>query len=667
MNNDKIQKLITMIKRDRNYGSDDFKGFESSLRHSLRLEQNEYDEFEIDEKLSYLNKVFYNGKTEQLTSENASIILEKILEDFKKEVEETQSTKSNEKERNLFRQTKKKLKDFSNEIDIEEVSIYINEVMENNKEYDREEYNRILTRNNQKRINQKLDLLQSFTELNEKLSGNEKVKRHTNRIKETILVIPATNEIGDPIGYGDFVRNTIIDYYNQNFPEYEIKFVVSHLDETTPHAHLFLDLKNKYTNKYDFNKKEIEFVEKFINDNKLLDLPKKPVLEDYKIPRRSEKRQKYLYDKDLKSWTASVLQTSFFQHFNASALKYEKPIYAKKLEKNKSYNERNKLIEEEAKKPKAERSHNYYQKKINDQKELINKLNNKINVKENENKALQEKNNELELKFEKIDRNYKNGLNKTSELHKEFKEKQEQIKKLEDSNKLKINEFDKTIKSKKEEIQKLENKIIDNKNDIKQKTEEFNKEVDRVYDIIEKESEQIIENVNKRLSKFESIYARISADIAEFKNSITKSMADAFNIFGKLQDITVEFNKRKGDKKNGIFNGLESLIHFGKEKNIDEANKIYQEATKSFDEDFGIGSLLIVEEVVKSNKKLQEIKEIKPAFDNTVKPAINKKLNDLEYLQSKSRTYKDDLNKIGTEIKEEMKIDRNKYKIKLKI
>ncbi len=665
MKNDKIEKIITMIKRDRNYGSDDFKGFESSLRHSLRLDQNEYDEFEIDEKLSYLNKVFFNGKTEQLTPENASVILEKMIEDFKKEVEETQSTKSNEKERNLFRQTKKKLKDFSNEIDIEEVSIYINEVMENNKEYDREEYNRILTRNNQKRINQKLDLLQSFTELNEKLSGNEKVKRHTNRIKETILVIPATNEIGDPIGYGDFVRNTIIDYYNQNFPEYEIKFVVSHLDETTPHAHLFLDLKNKYTNKYDFNKKEIEFVEKFINDNKLLDLPKKPVLEDYKIPRRSEKRQKYLYDKDLKSWTASVLQTSFFQHFNASALKYEKPIYAKKLEKNKSYNERNKLIEEEAKKPKAERSHNYYQKKINDQKELINKLTNKINIKENENKALQEKNNELELKFEKMDNNYKNGLNKTSELHKEFKEKQEQIKKLEESNKLKINEFDKTINSKKEEIQKLENKIIDNNKVIKQKKEEFNKEIDRVYEIIQKDSNELIEKVNKKLSLFESTYAKLSSEISEFKNSINKSMAEAFKIFGKLKDIKMEFNKINGDKKNGVFNGLVSYIMFGSEKDNEQVNKLYQEATKSFDEEFGIGSLLIVDEIVKTNKTVEEIKEIKPVFDKTVKPAIDKKLDDLEFLQSKTRTYKTELNDYANELKQEIEIDKNKFKMKI--
>lgn len=667
MNDINIERKITLMKRDRNYGSDDIEGLISSLKHSLRLEQNEYDDFERNETLSYLNRITINGETEELKEDKSVKILEKIINEFTNDVNETKNTSLNEKERNLYRQNRKKLRDYSSSIDIEEISKYIDESMNGINQFNQNDYAQILSRNNQKRINQKVELLQSYIELDLKLKGNEKVKTHANRIKEVVIVIPEKNKIGDPIGYCDFLRNTAIDFYKEFFPDFDIKFAVSHADETSPHAHLFLDLKNNKTNKYDFNSKENEFIDNFIKNNPEIKFDKKPEPDSYKLKRRSLKKQQYLYQRDLKKWQGEILQTAFYKFFNYSAKINNKPIYAEKLEKTKEYNERNKLIEEEAKKPKSERSHNYYQKKINDQKELINKLNNKINIKENENKALQEKNNELELKFEKMDNNYKNGFNKTSELHKEFKEKQEHIKKLEDSNKLKIDEFDKTIKLKKEEIQKLENKIIDNKNDIKQKAEEFNKEVDRVYDIIEKESEQIIENVNKRLSKFESIYARISADIAEFKNSITKSMADAFNIFGKLQDITVEFNKRKGDKKNGIFNGLESLIHFGKEKNIDEANKIYQEATKSFDEDFGIGSLLIVEEVVKSNKKLQEIKEIKPAFENTVKPAIDKKLNDLEYLQSKSRTYKDDLNKIGTEIKEEMKIDRNKYKIKLKI
>lgn len=635
MDNDKIEKIITMIKRDRNYGANDFKGFESSLRHSLRLKQNEYDEFEIDEKLSYLNRIFFNGKTEQLTPENASTILEKMLEDFNRDVEETKSTKSNEKERNLYRQTKKKLKDYSNEIDIEEISKYIDDVMEVKKEFNREEYNRILTRNNQKRINQKLDLLESFTELNDKLSGNEKVKKHTNRIKETILVIPSTNEIGDPIGYGDFVRNTIIDFYNKNFPEFEIKFAVSHLDETTPHAHLFLDLKNKFTNKYDYNNKEIELIERFIKDNTLLNLPRKPELEDYKIPNRKEKRQKYLFDKDLKSWKSSILQSFFFQHFNECALKYQKPVFAQKLPKTDESRKRNKLIEEDAKKPKGERSYNYYQKKIDDYKNEIVNLKKELNTKEKENLNLQKQNAALEEKYQK-------GLKSTKELHSAFLEKQN-----------KLNEIDKTIKER--------NKVID------KRAEDFNKEVERICDIIETDAAELVDKVNVRLSRFEITFESFQKDVESLKNSINKAMGEAFKIFGKLKEITLSFNKSKGDKKNGKFNGLHSLIHFSTEKNLDEANKVYKEATKLLDEEFGIGSFLIVDEVVKSNKDLEEIKEIKPAFDNTVKPLIDKKFNDLEYLQSQTRTYKKEINEIRLEVNEAVKIDRNKFKIKMKI
>lgn len=667
MNNDKIQKLITMIKRDRNYGSDDFKGFESSLRHSLRLEQNEYDEFEIDEKLSYLNKVFYNGKTEQLTSENASIILEKILEDFKKEVEETQSTKSNEKERNLFRQTKKKLKDFSNEIDIEEVSIYINEVMENNKEYDREEYNRILTRNNQKRINQKLDLLQSFTELNEKLSGNEKVKRHTNRIKETILVIPATNEIGDPIGYGDFVRNTIIDYYNQNFPEYEIKFVVSHLDETTPHAHLFLDLKNKYTNKYDFNKKEIEFVEKFINENKLLDLPKKPVLEDYKIPRRSEKRQKYLYDKDLKSWTASVLQTSFFQHFNASALKYEKPIYAKKLEKNKSYNERNKLIEEEAKKPKAERKFNFYQKSIEAKELKIKELN--IGIEQNKHKIKDQTENLVKIK-----NTYDKGVQRTKEVETKLDLKNSELNKVEELHR----NLTEGIEKKKLEEQVLSKSVstlnIDLNNKQKEKEEiyksikhlEQNKskiigEIDNQIDLsISSFTKRIYSIINKHIKKIE-------LDIKDKVQSQTfrgDAMHEFTEILHKLKKMTVNLKTEDGFAKKSI-SALRGFFIRSTEKNKMELDDYYSAAKGEFD-GFSTLSLFMTDKIINETKSFKETKEIIPVYENTAKKVLDKRMEN-EYVPEVFKTIEKEIKVAAEEHIEEVKQVKKNNLQKLKL
>ncbi|HFX0486582.1 TPA: hypothetical protein ACIDXN_003664 [Pseudomonas aeruginosa] len=632
MKNDKIEKIITMIKRDRNYGSDDFKGFESSLRHSLRLDQNEYDEFEIDEKLSYLNKVFFNGKTEQLTPENASVILEKMIEDFNREVEETQSTKANEKERNLFRQTKKKLKDFSNEIDIDEVSTYINQIMENEKQYDREEYNRILTRNNQKRINQKLDLLQSFTELNEKLSGNEKVKRHTNRIKEAILVIPATNEIGDPIGYGDFVRNTIIDYYTKNFPEFEIKFVVSHLDETTPHAHLFLDLKNKFTNKYDFSKKEIEFVERFVNDNKLLNLPKKPIFEDYKIPRRTEKRQKYLYDKDFKSWTASVLQTSFFQHFNESALKYEKPIYAKKLEKNKEYNERNKLIEEEAKKPKAERKFNFYQKSIADKELKINELNKEIG--DNENKIVDQTNN-----LKKIKEKFDYGISRTKEVESKLEIKNNELNKAEEDHKNINQNIEKKKMEEKELLKSVSSLTVDIQN--KQKEQEI---ITKSIKHLQVNESKIIEEINNKIDlSISSFTKRISSIVNKYKNKIELDIKDKVQsqtfrgdamhefteILNKLKKMTVTLKTEDGFAKKSI-SALKGFFIRSTEKDKMALDDYYSAAKGEFD-GFSTLSLFMTDKVIKETKSFEETKEIIPAYENTAKKVLDKRMEN-EYV-----------------------------------
>ena len=67
--NDTNLQTITLTKRDRNYSN--LKGLESSLRHSLRLDQNEYDEFEFNPNPTHPNVAIVGGIEQILTMELA--------------------------------------------------------------------------------------------------------------------------------------------------------------------------------------------------------------------------------------------------------------------------------------------------------------------------------------------------------------------------------------------------------------------------------------------------------------------------------------------------------------------------------------------------------------------------------------------------------------------
>lgn len=542
MNDRNIEHKITIMKRDRNYGSDDIEGLISSLKHSLRLDQNEYDDFERDEKLSYLNRITINGETGELKEDESFKILEKIIDDFTNDVNETKNTSLNEKERNLYRQNRKKLKDYSASIDIEEISKYIDETMNGLNQFNQNDYAQILSRNNQKRINQKVELLQSYIELDLKLKDNEKVKTHTNRVKEVVVVIPEKNKIGDLIGYCDFLRTTAIDFYKEFFPDFDIKFAVSHADETSPHAHLFIDLKNNKTNKYDFNKKEKEFIDNFIKNNPEIIFDKKPEPDSYKLKRRSLKKQQYLYQRDLKKWHGEILQTAFYKFFNYSAKTNNKPIYAEKLEKTKEYDERNKLIEEDAKKPKSERKFNYYTKKIEDMEKVINDL-------QSENIAVLKDN--KNLKTDKINLN-----NELKELQKTFDIGKTAV----NNNQLKQNQQNAEIKKKDQIIKLKEDLILQKDNEISNITNEkkiltkentelktsivesrqrYNKLFN--YNVKEEKKNKELAEENKKLTddnfKLKSAYEILTKNFIDLQKNL---VLEVKNIFKKMKNIEVK-------------------------------------------------------------------------------------------------------------------------------
>ena len=303
-------------------------------------------------------------------------------------------------------------------------------------------------------------------------------------------MIPEPNKLAITKGYTDLLQKAMHQFYQKNFPNNKILFSFSHLDETTNHVHAFLDLQNEKTGKYDFSAQEFEFASQYYARNKahLDKIPEPPTLEDFKLPNRSEEKQNHRFIRERESWKSKVMQAAFYEHFNGLAAAYG--LQAKFLPKTKEKQEFLSKIEQEAKKPKSERSHNYYTRHIEklqqelttkeveliEQKATIVTLNTtikdlqgtastyKANIQSLEIKASEQRkeNAELDSQKQKLDDEITEKTTKTAELSSNFKtmksrmtkELNELRKKIkEDTNRKTV--LEKAIKAYEEELEPL--------------------------------------------------------------------------------------------------------------------------------------------------------------------------------------------------------------------
>ena len=147
---------------------------------------------------------------------------------------------------------------------------------------------------------------------------------------------------------------TAIDFYKENHPNNEILIAFSHSDETTNHCHLFLNLRNSKTNKFDFVEQETELAEK----NQAMALRNKPMLEDFKTERRKETTANKLLLNETQKWRGETLQRLFYQHFNKTAKKQEMGFEAVFNVKDSTNEDAYKFMNEQSKLPKEKRQLN---------------------------------------------------------------------------------------------------------------------------------------------------------------------------------------------------------------------------------------------------------------------------------------------------------------------
>ncbi|WP_332728149.1 hypothetical protein [Pseudomonas sp. ESBL9] len=363
--NDTNLQTITLTKRDRNYSN--LKGLDSSLRHSLRLDQNEYDDFEFNPNPDHPSVAIVGGLEQILTRELAEQLLADFNDQLQTKLIATEATDEIAAEKEKLRKLKSKLVKFINATEPTEIKEHVTSVMEGERTLVIENYATLLNQHKISRVAQRIDLLENYTTKKQEIEQNapdRAVSRTVNRVKEIILVIPEPNKLAITKGYTDLLQKAMHQFYQKNFPNNKMLFSFSHLDETTNHVHAFLDLQNTKTGKYDFSAQEFEFASQYYAKNKahLDNISEPPTLEDFKLPYRSEEKQNHRFIRERESWKSKVMQAAFYEHFNSLAAPYG--LQAKFLPKTKDNKEFLSKIEQEAKKPKSERSHNYYTRQV---------------------------------------------------------------------------------------------------------------------------------------------------------------------------------------------------------------------------------------------------------------------------------------------------------------
>lgn len=349
-------KRITILKRDINFTN--LNGFSSSLQHSLRIRDKDIDNVMYDEELTSNNKIFYKNEINDLdTNDENQKILNDIFEKISTSSSENTKTEEEKKNANNLKSYKNKLKNFYSVAD-DDVQDFVISTMQNFKKFDENNYREFLTANSIsfKSVKNQTALMKKFCDASAiyETSSQKNNIYNANQVKEVILVIPKKNGIDVSEETNSFLLKTAIEFYKENHPHNEILIAFSHSDETTNHCHLFLNLRNSKTNKFDFVEQETELAEK----NQAISLRKKPKIEDFKTEKRKDSTAKKLLLNETQKWRGETLQRLFYQHFNKSAKEQAMNFEAVFNVKDSTNEDAYKFMNEQSKLPKEKRKLN---------------------------------------------------------------------------------------------------------------------------------------------------------------------------------------------------------------------------------------------------------------------------------------------------------------------
>lgn len=377
---------------------------QKSLQHSLRVTPNnptknlEWDDSKSAHNQIYLpeqNKVF---ELDSLSQEERVNIISNIIDEVK--VNKKSNSIDTENKNDLGKYKAKLNKILKASTDNPELYNYLNNIINSKTELDGEIEKNHFGQFELTRKNQKIECLGKFIELHNKVLNPKNTKDiglNEAVIQEAVFKIPARNEV--EVSLNDIVKIQS-SFYKKNFPDYQIKAIAIHGDESDEHSHIFVSTKNKKTNKHDLLKAQYRFVEKNIDEERLKVLKNEP---------SGYKRKKL---------QAEYFQVLFYAHANETLNNEKYKLNAKVLEKTEENKARMRVIEEDAKRPKIERQFNFNNLRIKKQMNNIRNLDKKENQIKNSIVELDKKETAKKKTLDKMDQEEITKQNTLDELDK---------------------------------------------------------------------------------------------------------------------------------------------------------------------------------------------------------------------------------------------------------
>lgn len=377
---------------------------QKSLNHSLRVTPNnptknlEWNDSKSAQNQIYLpeqNKVF---ELDSLSQEERVNIISNIIDEVKVNKKSNSIDTENKNDLGKYKAKLNKILKASN--DNPELYNYLNNIINSKTELDSEIEKSHFGQFELTRKNQKIECLGKFIELHNKVLNPKNTKDiglNEAVIQEAVFKIPSRNDV--KISLTDTVEIQA-SFYKKNFPDYQIKAIAIHGDESDEHSHIFVSTKNKKTNKHDLLKAQYKFVEKNIDEERLKVLKNEP---------SGYKRKKL---------QAEYFQVLFYAHANETLNNEKYKLNAKVLEKTEENKARMRVIEEDAKRPKIERQFNFNNLRIKKQMNNIRNLDKKENQLKNSIVELDKKETAKKKTLDKMDQEKITKQNTLDELDK---------------------------------------------------------------------------------------------------------------------------------------------------------------------------------------------------------------------------------------------------------
>ncbi len=387
--------MSTLLYKQMRIQKKNFRVATATAKHSLLLE-NEADILtnRISEK-SHLNKYIFQGVDVSSSEEKRKEIF-KYIEDLIVPSSENVAF-DNQRFSNLKHKIKKWIDGAkTTEPEKELFSKILNDIEKKKSiNVDFEEFSKDLKIS---RFNDKKKCIDEISKMAEIWAGNkiDSSKGQEIKITEILFKIPEHNEVELK---GEEQQKIVENYYQENFPDFEIFLTCIHKDESKEHIHAFIDCKNASTGLYDFPQAQYEYI---VKTAQIEDMP----------PKYSQ------CDKAQVKFIGEELQKDFYRHTNKYLLENNHGFQFEMKEKTPEEMAMREKYKSDCNKRKADREYNLANKLAEENKEKIKlgkELDQKNEIKEKNLERLEEQEAQAESRMEKIRIKLKKFTNQASD------------------------------------------------------------------------------------------------------------------------------------------------------------------------------------------------------------------------------------------------------------